>query len=178
MKKIFTISILLLAFFGKSFSQNPGFQKDNFFIIGSFGGNSFVSKDTDDIKFNFGTKLGYFVSKNTSVGIGLQFSSDNYFNSNVFVRRYYTPEKQFSIFTELAIGYFSQEVEKVKSIGLSASVSPGFHYFINENFAIESSVGLLSYSNSFPQISGAKSTQKIDLSLSVQKINIGLICKF
>ena len=62
--------------------------------------------------------------------------------------------------------------------GFNIGLAPGVSYFVSSNFALEASIGLLSYDTTKPDFDGAESTDTFDLNLNLNNISLGLVYKF
>ncbi|HEX9980719.1 MAG TPA: porin family protein, partial [Flavobacterium sp.] len=62
--------------------------------------------------------------------------------------------------------------------GFGVSVSPGVSYFISSHFALEATIGALSYETSKPDVDDAEATDTFGLNVDLTDITLGLIYKF
>lgn len=200
MKKVI-LSVAALFAFGIASAQEvketaggKGFAKEDLFISGTVG---FSSQTTGDFKtntFTIAPSVGLFVTDNIAIGARV-----GYMNSKVesplvsdvttsalmvgaFGRYYATPSSDFSFFGELAANYASAKVENGsgtgKANGFNIALAPGVSYFISNNFALEASIGVLSYDTVKPDYNGAESTDTFNLNLNLDNVNLGLVYKF
>jgi opacity protein-like surface antigen len=205
MKKIILSAIALVAF-GFANAQDAttatggkGFANGDVFISGSVGFSSSSTGDFKSNSFNITPMVGFFVSDNIAIGGMIGYASstqdefdgldifevkENTFSVGAFGRYYTTPSSDFSFFGELGIAYATskQEVEGVdgesKTNGFGFALSPGVSYFISNNFALEASIGALSYTSAKPDADGAESTDTFGLELNLTDIQLGLVYKF
>lgn len=199
MKKVF-LSLVAIAAFGVANAQDKnesseGFAKGDVFISGSFNlGSSKYSANGNykENNFSFNPKVGYFVSENIALGLGLGFSSSkveenegddavkiNATAFNVFGRYYTTPSSKFSVFGQLSAEYATVDYDgafKVNGFGLE--LAPGVSYFLNDSFALEASWGALSYGSAKADVDGAENSTEFNLGLDLDNINLGLVYKF
>jgi outer membrane protein len=174
--------------------DKKGFAKGDFYMSGAIG---YASEKTGDVKantFEFSPSAGYFVSENIAVGVsvgimtgkneepGLLDVDTTQLNAGVFGRYYFTPGKAFSLFGHLEADYVNAKVEQgpleSKADGFAFGFAPGISYFVSNNFALEASVGVLGYSSTKPDVSGAESTDNFRIGVDMSDINLGLIYKF
>jgi hypothetical protein len=177
MKKIYltliSISITLI-----SFSQENGFSDNKYLISGNLGGSSTFSYDSSSIEFTWKQKFGYFVSKNLNVGVGFEFGSSDGYSLDAFGKYYFTPQNRFSFFGGADIKYITSTTNDVKTTKFGVSIYPGINYFLNKGLAIESSIGLLSYSTQLEKVNPEKTTNNFNLAMKLKTLNIGLVCSF
>ncbi|MCL9807830.1 outer membrane protein [Flavobacterium luminosum] len=206
-KLLFTaVAVFAFGFVNAQESSAEGFGKGSMFLSGtvSFGTNDLKSLDAKETSFVVAPKFGYFVSENIAVGVGLGFGNsqikansnnqkiENKTTSFGAFGRYYLKTSKFAPFAELNVNYANTNTEYVRFLGqvapigvnspdiitFSANVAPGFNYFISDNFALETSVGIIGYSNSKMDVSGAKADSGFNIGLDLTNINFGLVYKF
>lgn len=198
MKKII-LSAAALFVFGLANAQDKtetttggkGFANGDVFVSGSVGFSSTSSGDVDSSTFTIAPRVGFFVSENIAIGGRLGYTSTTEFDEDKvntlevggFGRWYATPASDFSIFAELGINYMSTSFEPdggdtSKTNGFNIAVSPGISYFVANNWAIEATLGALSYETSKPDADGAESTDTFGLNLNLESIGFGVIYKF
>ncbi|MES2812084.1 MAG: outer membrane beta-barrel protein [Bacteroidota bacterium] len=204
MKKLLLTAVAVFAF-GFANAQEAskeGFAKGNMFLSGTA---SFGTEKNDGYKiteYTVAPKFGYFVSNNIALGLGLEFGNgkidvdgdtvaENKTTSFGAFGRYYIKTAKFAPFAELNVNYATTSNEWIDLFGtptgfgtgddintLSVNVAPGFNYFISDNFALETSVGILGYSSSKADVDGAEASNKFNIGLNLSNINLGLIYKF
>ncbi len=205
MKKII-LSAAALFLFGfanaqeaTSTTESKGFVNGDSFISGSVGYSSTKTGDFKSDSFNISPQVGFFVSDNIAIGAFIAYTSesgdqvleDTAFEvkttaiaAGAFARYYATPTSDFSFFGQFEVGYVSakSEVEgtdfESKANGFALGLSPGISYFISSNWALEASMGALSYSSVKPDFDGAESTNNFELNLDMTDITFGVIYKF
>ena len=151
--------------------------------------------------FIFSSRAGYFVSNHVALGVDFQYSSLNIdieennvpdldtrrYAISAFARYYYTPQKRFSIFNTLAIGYVDVQngflIEELNEDGFTIRADVGAYYFLSKHFAIQSFFGLISYQTTDTEVeitAGNDSTNNnsFNVDLNIRNINFGLIYKF
>ncbi|WP_306353875.1 outer membrane beta-barrel protein [Flavobacterium sp. '19STA2R22 D10 B1'] len=205
MKKVLLTAIAVFAFgFANAQEDNAGFSKSDTFVTGSVGFNSQKTGDLKTNGFTFTPKVGYFVTENIAVGVGLGITTSKtdrpfagiderkttVFSAEVFGRYYMSPASKFSLFGELAVGFGNTKIKDItstplgslstesKNNGFNVGFAPGVNYFIAKNFALEATFGVLSYNSSKPDVDGAESTNKFDIGLKMSDIKLGLVYKF
>jgi hypothetical protein len=177
MKKIYltliSISIALI-----SFSQENGFSDNKYLISGNLGGSSTFSYNTDSIEFSWKQKFGYFISKNTNIGVGFEFGSTDGYSFDVFGKYYFNPQNRLSFFLGEDIKYITSTTNGIKKTMFGVSVYPGINYFLNKGLAIETSIGVLNYSTQLEKVNPEKTTNNFNLEMKLKTLNIGLVCSF
>lgn len=201
-KLVLAIAVFTFGFANAQEDSAAGFSKGSMFLSGTA---TISNQKTDDVKVNEFTvapKFGYFVSDNIAIGLGLGLGSgkvksdgdtvaENKTTSFGAFGRYYVKTSGFAPFAELNVNYGTTSTEYIEFLGeltpfgdgtdintLSVNLAPGFNYFISDKFALETSVGVLGYSSSKPDVDGAEATNKLKLGLDFSNINFGLIYKF
>lgn len=200
MKRIF-LSVAAVFAFGFANAQDgadttggKGFANGDTFVSGSLGFSSTSTGDVKDNTFTISPKAGLFVSDNIAVGVELAYTSRNEddgiapeikttaFGIGAFARYYATPASDFSFVAELGAGYLTAKQEQGafdgKANGFVIALTPGVSYFISSNFALEASIGELSYNTVKPDATGAESTDTFNLNLDLTNVTFGLVYKF
>jgi outer membrane protein W len=207
MKKIILSAAALLVF-GFANAQDKaesnggkGFSNGDVFVTGSVGYSSETTGDVKSNSFTVSPAVGFFVTENIAIGgmIGYESSTGdqdisgegdffevktNTFSIGAFGRYYATPASDFSFFGELGLAYATSKSEasdldiESKANGFGVAVSPGVSYFISSNFALEATIGALSYSSMKPDFDGAEATNNFDLNLDLTNVTFGLVYKF
>ena len=206
MKKVLLSAVALLAFgFANAQEEekgNGGFSKGSIFMSGTVGLSSEKQDDVKVNEFTVAPKVGYFVTENIALGLGLGLGSgkidvdgdtqaENKTTSFEAFGRYYLKTSKFAPFAELSVGYATTSTEYTRFLGelipfgtgedvntFSIGLAPGFNYFVSDNFALETSVGILGYSSSKEDVDGAEATNKFELGLDFTSINFGILYKF
>lgn len=197
MKKLLFAAIALFTFSftnAQEESSDGGFSQGDVFISGSFGLGSqkyTVEGNYKESNFDIMPRVGYFVSENIALGLGLGYSTSsvqatenadkskvNTIAAQAFGRYYFTPASKFSVFGQLAFEYASVDFDPVKVNGFGFELAPGVNYFLSKNFALEASWGALSYASAKADVTGAESSTDFQLGLDLDNINLGLVYKF
>lgn len=185
-------------------TSTGGFAKGDMFLSGSVGFGSEKMDETSVNQFTVAPKAGYFITENIAVGVGLSFGNGNVkddgdkvaenksLSAGVF-GRYYVKTSGFAPFVELGVNYGTTNTEFSGTIvdgslapagsgedfnTFGVQVAPGFNYFVSDKFALETSVGILGYSSSKEDVSGAESVNSFQFGLDFARINFGIIYKF
>lgn len=178
-------------------AQTEGFTKGSLFISGNVGFSSTTEPGTpDDTKinsFNFSPRVGYFVTDKVAVGIGLGFGSNKNddgttevkstdLSIGAFGRYYFTPANKFSMMLQLAADYTTSKNEvdgneTGKLNGFGVNFAPGLNYFISNRLALETTVGVLGFNSSKPDVDGADATTNFNFNLGLNNITFGLVYK-
>ena len=197
MKKII-LTVAAVFAFGFANAQEStggkGFGSGDIFISGSVGFHSEKTGDQKYSEFTIAPKVGFFVTENIAIGGKLGFSSSTetdfpgadikgtVLSVGAFGRFYATPASDFSFFAELGANYATMKEEQgpleYEANGFNIGLAPGVSYFVSSNFALEASIGLLSYDTTKPDFDGAESTDTFDLNLNLNNISLGLVYKF
>ena len=97
------------------------------------------------------------------------------------------PASRFSIFAELGADYGTSKVTEdnspaaddvTKFNGFNIGFAPGISYFLSSNFALEATVGVVNYSTTKEDVSGAESTDNFNIGLNLNNVALGLVYKF
>lgn len=204
MKKIILTVAAVLAF-GFANAQDKkqgseGFAKGDVFVSGAVGLSSSKTGDFKANGFNFSPRAAYFVSDNIALGLALGFESqkielgesatNTQTSFGAFGRYYATPSSKFSLFAQLGFDFTSSKNEwfvdsdgslsatDFEDKGFAINFAPGFHYFVSDNFALETSIGVLGYSSNDNGGNGADKTNTFDLGVDFDNVMFGLVYKF
>ena len=181
--------------------EGKGFSNGDVVISGTVGFSSTKTGDFKTDSFTIMPGVGFFVSDNIAIGGTIGYTSGtstqdlsgagdffdvktNAFVVGAFGRYYATPASDFSFFGELSVAYSTAKSEvdgtdlESKANGFGIGVSPGVSYFISSNFALEASIGALSYNTTKPDFDGAESTNTFELNLDLTNVTLGLVYKF
>lgn len=205
---LFSVAALFavtIAIAQESTSEGRGFAKGDAFISGAVGFGKTTTGDVSQSQFTIAPRVGFFVSDNIALGLELGYVSttsdvgeydpflgeysyevkNNTFAIGGFARYYSTPANDFSFFGQLSVAYASSKREVSlpgttadKANGFNIGLAPGISYFISDNFALEATIGLLSYNTAKPDYEGAESTDTFNIGLNLNNINIGATYKF
>jgi hypothetical protein len=195
MKKIILSAVAVFAF-GFTNAQNnnvgsEGFAKEDLFITGSvsFGSGNVGSTGEKTNNFTFSPSVGYFATEKIAIGVGLNIGTStsevssvstktNNFGINAFGRYYFTPASKFSLFGHASVGFGSAKVDSFKTNSFNLGIAPGINYFLSENFALETTWGVLSYNSEKADVDGAKAANNFNLGVNLSDIKLGLVYKF
>ncbi len=173
-----------------------GFEKGDVFISGSVNFNSTSISDVEgsDTNFTLSPSVGYFLSDNIAIELGLAFgsselegtfgdSTSSTFGVTLGADYYFTPANKFSFVVGAGVSYITQgsEVASVDQPDVNTFViaaAPGVNYFVSESFALRASVGALSYATTKQDVDGANSFNRFGFNLDLSSVNIGLTYKF
>jgi|SRR5690606_15653092 len=194
MKKLVCITALAFLGFSNANAQDSndttgGFANGDIFFSGTA---NYTSSKTDELKeetFTFIPRVGFFVADNIAIGaqVGYGFSKEKFDGDEVgndqvllvgaFARYYNKPANQFSLFGQLSVDYLSSEdkITDAKATGFDVTIAPGVSYFVSDNFALEATVGLLSYNSVKPD--GGESTNTFSTGLDFSNVSFGLVYK-
>ncbi|WP_304344435.1 outer membrane protein [Chryseobacterium koreense] len=197
MKKLLVVSaVALFASMSAQETSNEGFAKGSTFVTGAVGFNSVKTGNVKENNFTISPSVGYFVTSNIALGARIGYNNltkDNgtrkatvdTFTAGVFGRYYWMPASKFSVFAELGADYANSSYDsgvagsqKSKANGFGVEFAPGISYFLSNNFALESKVGVLGYNSVKPDATGAESTDSFNFGLNLNDIKLGLVYKF
>ncbi|MBM6500593.1 outer membrane protein [Flavobacterium macrobrachii] len=203
MKKII-LSVAAIFAFGFANAQDKaaseGFAKGDVFISGSVGISSSKTGDSKENNLSFSPRAAYFVDDNIALGLAIGYetqkiddgasATNTQTSFGAFGRYYVTPSSKFSLFAQLGVDITSNnsefEVEldgtvnavDTESKGFNIGFAPGFHYFVSDKFALETSIGVLGYSSDDNGGNGVDKTNTFDLGLDFSNVMFGLTYKF
>ncbi len=193
-KLIFTLATFAAFTVAKAQETSEGgFIRGEGFVTGTFGLESSKTGESKTTAFEVAPSVGFFVSPNIAVGGRVGFSSlkeeegsdeltTSGFSAGIFGRYYFTPASKFSLFGELAVEYATANVDngfdEIDVNGFGVQLAPAVSYFLNKNFAIEASWGVLNYNTAKPDFDGAESTDQFRFGLNLRDINFGIVYKF
>lgn len=178
----------------KKEGSGAGFGKGDVFVSGIFTISSEKQGEDKSNSFGIEPKVGFFVTDNIAIGGKLGYMSDksesagvdtndeSTFTVGAFGRYYFTPSNDFSVFANLGLDYNSITDNltdpEFKVNGFDIALSPGFNYFVSDNFALEASFGRLGYSSTKADVDGAEAANEFGLELDLRSISFGLNYKF
>ncbi len=173
-------SLFLLTTIYAQEEPDFGFKKEDFFISGTINYKNSETKNTNSTsetnEFQIQPEIGYFVGSNLALGTrlgyltGEQKSRGNNVSNTVtdlsgyslgaFARYFIHPQKRFSIYADLSVGYTFTKNEtespgssnqlntgvfetEVKAYDIT--LSPGINFFISEKLSITSRIGGIRY---------------------------------
>ncbi|QXP59126.1 outer membrane beta-barrel protein [Olleya sp. HaHaR_3_96] len=202
-KLLFTAAIAVLGFTSVNAQDEMttvgGFEEGDVFVSGTVGFGSTSVADVDASSFSFSPSVGYFISDNIALELGLtvgsnkgydfdgdlDFSEDksSSFGANLGANYFFTPDSQFSFTVGAAFAYQSDkfspdggEDASINTFGLA--VSPGISYFVSDNFSLRASFGALSYDNAKGDWDDAEAVDTFGLNLDLSDIKFGVAYKF
>jgi hypothetical protein len=198
MEKII-VTVAAIFAFGFANAQDKGsegFSKGDVFMSGSINFSSSKwseSGNYEESAFTLAPSLGYFVSENVALGLGLNLSNSsskvtststesktNTVGLALMGRYYFTPSSKFSGFVHGEFDYLTMKMDPgaLKVNGYAFGVAPGFNYFVSKNLALETSLGILSYTSAKADVTGAEASTNFKLGVDLTKINFGISYKF
>ncbi|WP_452596471.1 outer membrane beta-barrel protein [Pontimicrobium sp. MEBiC01747] len=173
-------------------TKTGGFAKGDLYASGTVGYNSFSQGDVDSNELTFAPSVGYFVSDNIAVELGVTVGSGedtaktktNTFGGSLGATYFFTPADQFSFTLGAGVAYNSTKVEldgatnDTKVNAFAVAVAPGVNYFVSNCFALRASIGALSYTSAKADVDGAEAANNFGLNLDLSDINFGITYKF
>ena len=162
-----------------------GFNKGDFFVSGQVNFNARNNDDFKSTDFSFSPSVGYFVSDNVALDLGVSIGSykndDDYkskaIGSSIGATYYFTPKNRFSFNVRGGVGYFQgKETEPsyadYEEKTFRASIAPGFVYFVSNRLALNASLAALYYENETRERVGNYKYKVSDLGLSLDLSNV------
>lgn len=197
MKKVILSAMAVFAFTFANAQEGTGFSQGDLFATGSVGFNSDKMDEAKGNEFYFRPEVGYFLTENIALGLGIDFGSakndgldaysdaykTNSFGAEVFGRYYFTPASQFSLFGQFGIGFGNVKAEdgagneaKVNTFGVNAGL--GANYFVANNWALQASWAGLGYNSAKLDAPGAEAYTSFGLNVDLSAISLGVLYKF
>lgn len=168
-----------------------GFEKGDVFISGTVGVSTSKQDELKSNQFELSPSVGYFVSENIALELGLSVGSGedvsenktNNFGAQIGATYFFTPANQFSFSVGAGFGYETQKVDFSSGGDSTVNafafvVSPGLNYFVSDSFALRTSIGALSYASAKQDFDGAEPVNQFGLNLDLSDINFGVTYKF
>jgi len=194
MKKV----LIIAAIAGTALTTNAQFTKGDKFTSSSLGYSSTTKGDYTSSTFSLAPSVGYFVSNNLSLGVGIGIGSNSVkdlnpatnkveksedvssFSFGAHANYFFTPAEKFSFFANIGIDYMSEndKIAKVTTSGFGLSVVPSVSYFLNDRLAMQASYGSVGYNTMKSDAAGAKSENNLGVNLDMSSIGFGLTYKF
>lgn len=195
MKKfLFATLVASFAFFNVNAQDETsyGFTEGDVYVSGSAAYNTQKVFEDKTSFFSFMPRVGFFLSDNVVLGgqVGYGFSKSesndmdiqkiNRFNVGAFGRYYNKPANQFSLFGQLSVDYLSakDDLTDISYNGFNITIAPGLSYFVSEHFALEATLGLLSFETRKDDTDDAEAVNSINSGLNFNDIGIGVVYKF
>lgn len=170
-----------------------GYEKGNWTVSGSLNYNTTSQGDAKESGFGIMPEVGYFFNNNWQAGLNLGYMSmtaddfsgneiedENTFMVGAFVRYYCMPEKRFSPFASLGVNYMSTDngISDVTVNGFGVGVGVGADFFLNDDWALTTSIGAISYSSVKSDVDGAEASNSFGLDLDMKNVWFGVRRRF
>ena len=189
---VFSLSIAFAQNGEGNDSFTSGWAEGDIAISGSLNYTSSSQDDVKDSSFGIMPQVGYFFSDNLQAGLSLGYMSDtaeandtdifdeSTFMAGAFLKYYCMPEKRFSPFASLGINYMSTDdaLNDVKFNGFGIGVGIGANFFLNDDWALTTSVGAISYSSEKADFDGAEARNTFGLDLDLKNVWFGVEKRF
>ncbi|CAL2091146.1 outer membrane beta-barrel protein [Tenacibaculum sp. 190524A02b] len=193
MKKVFLI-VMILGFGianGQEKNNKKTISKGTWHLAGGISLNSSNNSyenfdfnqqaDSDSFGFNFSPKIGYTISNNLVVGLGLRYGYHQHENRNIdnstlnnnstnvnnsftiapYIKKYFSISERFLLSLQGELSYLYSQSKLKNSINnrenkngfdrYSIGIRPGVTYFVSKNIALEANLGFLGYTTSSPK---------------------------
>ena len=194
MKKLLVASAI--ALFGLS---NAQIAKGTTYISGQVGyeGVKDNNFDRSEDTFKIIPTVGYFVSNDVAVGLGVGYATtaDKYTNAldqkvknstsafvvEPFVRKYWNLGEKLYIFGQLSVPMSwgndklevaSEEVAKAKFSSYGVVIKPGLDYVINKRWSVEATIGKFGYESA--SYKDAESVENYGFGLNLNNVGFGV----
>ncbi len=196
-KLILTAAVALFAFTANAQDESTeaatgSFAKSDLYVSGTVGFTSFSQDEVSTSGFEFSPSVGYFLTDNIALELGLGFGSDTAANDDktttvgvdLGARYFFTPASQFSFTVGAGFAYqtettsFDAGGDDFKFNTFGFAVAPGVNYFVSDAFALRASIGALSYASAKADVDGAEAANTFGLNFDLSDINFGLTYKF
>lgn len=199
MKKLLLVLTLSLLSITSSSAQEEeqefGFAKGDIFLTGSVSYSDATNASIERKNFYFIPAASFFVSDHVSINGGLLIGSERAenllgggeFDNNSFgfvagASYYFTPDKKFSFVLSLSAAY--QRRDFTDTIGFETDVhetsvafAPGINYFISERFAIQATLGAISYGKVKNDDGVYPESDRFGIDLDLSNVNFGVLFK-
>jgi len=203
MKKTICVGLVLLfatvTTFAQKTTEDIQVKSKSMLVtgVGSYRFREIKSQNLKNSTFEFAQSAGFFVSKNVLLGGLAGYSSsirkvsdvkqskNNIYSGGAFGRYFYTPEKQYSFFTEMSVVYAHGETttyssspsRKVKVDGLGGDISVGFICFMTKRLGLQASIAGITYSSaSFDEFENS-AAQGFVIGADLTNLRIGAVIK-
>lgn len=172
------------------------FSKGDVYISGSINYRKQKRETSERSDTRFGSSVGYFVSDHFAINAGLILGSINSesasnlteastFGWSIGASYVFTPEHRFSFILDFNAGSEKTDVESTTVNDyyfkqFRMEISPKINYFLSEKFALQISLGALSYADNQNNINiqDAFESTNTGLNLNLSNVSLGAIYKF
>ncbi|WP_369992850.1 OmpW family outer membrane protein [Winogradskyella sp.] len=200
MRKFLFFAVLTVFSFSIVFAQEgedndkftSGWSEGDITLSGSLNYSRTSQDDVKDSNFGIMPQVGYFFNENLQGGLSLGYmsstaeagDSDIFDESTLmlgaFLRYYCMPESRFAPFASLGINYMSTDdaLADVKFNGFNVGVGIGADFFLNDDWALTTSVGAISYTTEKADFDGAEARNTFALDLDFKNVWFGVIRRF
>lgn len=174
-----------------------GYNQGDWTVTGSLNYNSTTQDENKENGFGLMAEAGYFFTENWQAGLNLGYMSfkeeqngtdtddNNSLMAGGFLKYYCSPQNRFSPHAGLMINYNSinynsteEGIDDYKESGFGASVGVGADFFLNDDWALTTYVGALSYSSQKGDWDGAEAVNSFGLNLDFKNIWFGVKRRF
>ena len=193
MKKLLVASAI--ALFSLS---NAQIAKGTTYISGQVGyeGSKNNNNDVTNDTFGIVPTVGYFVSSDVAVGVGVGYVSASQTSPSVtgevknstsafivepFARKYWNIGEKLFFFGQLSVPMAfgndkvkveGNEVSNEKFSSFGVTVKPGLDYFLNNNWSIEATIGEFGYETA--KYKNAESVDNYGFGLNLNSVTLGV----
>lgn len=189
---VFSFSIIFAQTGEDNDSFTTGWAEGDIALSGSLNYSTTSQDDVKDSSFGVMPQIGYFFNENLQGGLSLGYMSntaeandidifdESTIMAGAFLKYFCMPEKRFSPYASLGINYMSTDdgLNDVKFNGFGIGVGLGANFFLNDDWALTTSVGALSYTSEKADFDGAEARNTFGLDLDFKNIWFGVVRRF
>jgi outer membrane protein W len=200
MKKLFLLAVVTVFAFSYVDAQNEdkhkfteGWQQGNWYASGSLGFTSSKQGDDKDNFFVVMPQVGYFITEDIVVGLGVGYMSDksesgsseiteNTFMVGPFAKWFCYPTQQFSPYIGAHVNYMSINNDNgstdIKEDGFEIAATLGFNYWVSNCITLKAQYAALSYQTQKADVSGAEAQNTFSAGFNLKNISFGVGFRF
>ena len=181
--------------------DSSGLAKSDIYMTGTVGFNSSTassnvvgSVDVDNSATEFSPAVGYMVSDNIALEVGLSYSSSDDGSSEttgtefqVGARWFMNPADKFSLSVGVGLGFGSATTSTVGTTvegevsGLAFQIAPAINYWMSDSWGLFAEIAAFEYASTTVGNSATSDEAELTstgLNVDLSDINFGLVYKF
>jgi hypothetical protein len=181
--------------------DSSGLAKSDIYMTGTVGFNSSTqstnvagSVDVDNSATEFSPAVGYMVSDNIALEVGLSYSSSDDGSSEttgtefqVGARWFMNPADKFSLSVGVGLGFGSSTTSTVGTTvegevsGLAFAIAPALNYWMSDSWGLFAEIAAFEYRSNTVGNSATSDEAELTstgLNVDLSDINFGLVYKF
>ena len=177
---------------GNNDAFTQGYGEGDWTIMGVANYSTTSQADDKESTFAFMPQVGYNVSDHIQLGLNFGFMSSTQESNNMdvldestfmvgaYARYYCMPERRFAPFAQFGVNYMSidDKLGDLKINGVSAGLGIGADYFLDDDWALTTSVGAISYTTEKADVSGAEAENTFGIDLDFKNVWFGVVRRF